>query len=105
MLVGDNLEMNKIILSEIFGKEYEIIYTNSSEEFLHLLIHCKDEADVILVNQYIAKSLSSEKIELLEKLNVFKNTPVILILDQGHSNKKNTLALPFSDVVHSPVNP
>ena len=43
--------------------------------------------------------------ELLEKLNVFKNTPVILILDQGHSNKKNTLALPFSDVVHSPVNP
>ena len=105
MLVGDNLEMNKIILSEIFGKEYEIIYTSNIEEFLHLLIHYRDEADVILVNQYIAKSLSSEKIELLEKLNVFKNTPVILILDQGHSNKKNTLALPFSDVVHSPVNP
>jgi len=105
MLVGDNLEMNKIIISEIFGKEYEIIYTSSSEEFLHLLMHYKDDADVILVNQYIAKSLSSEKIELLEKLNVFKNTPVILILDQGHSNRKNTLALPFSDVVHSPVNP
>ena len=105
MLVGDNLEMNKIILSEIFGKEYEIIYTSNIEEFLHLLIHYRDEADVILVNQYIAKSLSSEKIELLEKLNVFKNTPVILILDQGHSNKKNTLTLPFSDVVHSPVNP
>lgn len=105
MLVGDNLEMNKIILSEIFGKEYEIIYTSNIEEFLHLLIHYRDEADVILVNQYIAKSLSSEKIELLEKFNVFKNTPVILILDQGHSNKKNTLALPFSDVVHSPVNP
>ena len=83
MLVGDNLEMNKIILSEIFGKEYEIIYTSNIEEFLHLLIHYRDEADVILVNQYIAKSLSSEKIELLEKLNVFKNTPVILILDQG----------------------
>ena len=88
MLVGDNLEMNKIILSEIFGKEYEIIYTSNIEEFLHLLIHYRDEADVILVNQYIAKSLSSEKIELLEKFNVFKNTPVILILDQGHSNKK-----------------
>ena len=60
MLVGDNLEMNKIIISEIFGKEYEIIYTSSSEEFLHLLMHYKDDADVILVNQYIAKSLSSD---------------------------------------------
>ena len=105
MLIADNSEMNKIILSEIFGKEYEIIHTNRSEEFIHLLIHYKDDADVILVNEDIALMISPEKTELLEKLNIFKNTPVILILDHGHSNKKTSLVLPFSDVVHSPMNP
>ena len=105
MLVSDHSEINKIILSEIFGKEYEIIHTNSSEEFIHLLIHYKDDADIILVNEDVAKTVPSEKIELLEKLNVFRNTPVILILDHGRSNRKNSLIMPFSDVVHSPFNP
>ena len=105
MLIADNSEMNKIILSEIFGSEYEFINTDSSEEFLRLLMHYKDDIDVILANENIAQKISLEKTELLEKLNVLKNTPIILILNHGHSNMKNKLFLPFSDVVHSPVNP
>ena len=105
MILADNTEMNKIILSEIFGKEYDIIQTNNHDELLHLLMHYKDDIDVILINENIAVKIPTEKIELCEKLKIFKNTPVILILNYGHYNMKNRLFMPFSDVVHSPVNP
>lgn len=36
MILADNSEINKIILSEIFGKQYEIIQTNNNDEFLLL---------------------------------------------------------------------
>ena len=97
--------MNKIILSELFEDKYEILQTDNTDDFLHLLIHYKDEISVILINETVAEKISAEKIELCEKLKIFKNTPVILILNYGHSNTKNKLFMPFSDVVHSPVNP
>lgn len=105
IILADNLEMNKIILSELFEDKYEILQTDNTDDFLHLLIHYKDEISVILINETVAEKISAEKIELCEKLKIFKNTPVILILNYGHSNTKNKLFMPFSDVVHSPVNP
>ena len=105
MLVADNSEINRSILSEIFGREYEFIGTQSSEEFIKLLMHYKEDISVILVNESIAQKISAEKAEMLEKLNVFRNTPVILILNREHSNMKNRIFIPYSDVIHSPVNP
>ena len=105
MLVADNSEINRAILSEIFGREYEFLGTGSSEEFIRLLMHYKNDISVILVNESIARKISVERAEMLEKLNVFRNTPVILILNREHSNMKNKIYIPYSDVIHSPVNP
>ncbi len=105
MLVADPAEMNKAILHEIFGKEYELIQTDSSEEFFRLLMHYKSAISVILVNESIAEKMSIERTEMLDKLKVFENTPVILILNREHGYLKNRVCLPYSDVIHSPVNP
>ncbi len=105
MLVADNGEMNRAILQELFGKEYELIQTESSEDFLRLLMHYKSEISVILANEGIARKISADRAEMLEKLKLFDNTPVILILQNEHSNLKNKVWIPYRDVVHSPVNP
>lgn len=105
MLVADNAEMNRAILCELFGKEYELIQTDSSEELFRLLMHYKSDISVMLVSESIAQKISAEKTETLKKLKVFANIPVILIRNRENFNRKYDMFFLYNDVVYSPFNP
>lgn len=106
MLVADNIEMNKSILNEIFGSAYEIIQTNSSEVAFRFLTSYKSEIAIVLMNENIAQNLSAEHVETLSGLKIFENVPIILIMNSDNTKRRAlNVALPYSDVVNSPVNP
>ena len=107
MLVADSVEMNKSILHEIFASQYEIIETNSGELVFRFLMQYKENISIVLINELIAKSMSTETIRTLQSLKIFKNIPIILIInnDSLHRYKTQNIELPYSDVIGSPVNP
>ncbi len=106
MLVADNTEMNKSILYEIFGSQYEFIHTDSSEVFFRLMVQYRNELSIALINESVACNLAEESADTLTSLNVFENIPLILILnDEGQTIRSRNIHIPYSDVIHSPVNP
>ena len=106
MLVADSMEMNKSILNEIFASRYEIIQTNSGDVAFRFLTRYKDEIAVVLINETIAQNITPEHVQTLSGLKIFENVPVVLILNSETAKIRNTnIALPYSDVIASPVNP
>lgn len=106
MLVADSMEMNKSILNEIFASRYEIIQTNSGDVAFRFLTRYKDEIAVVLINETIAQNITPEHVQTLSGLIIFENVPVVLILNSETAKIRNTnIALPYSDVIASPVNP
>ena len=106
MLVADNIEMNKSIIHEIFSSHYEILQTSGSELAFKFLTQYKNSISIILINENIARSFSSDIVKTLTNLRIFENVPVILILDSDSSRMNAVnIDMPFSDVVESPVDP
>ena len=85
MLVADNIEMNKSIIHEIFSSHYEILQTSGSELAFKFLTQYKNSISIILINENIARSFSSDIVKTLTNLRIFENVPVILILDSDSS--------------------
>ena len=107
MLVADNIEMNRSIIREIFASQYEIIEIESSETVFKLLMQHKNNISIVLINESIARIFSKDMVQTLTNLEVFKNIPVIVILNQELSQRSKIFGMPFPycDVIPSPVNP
>lgn len=106
ILVADNVEMNKSILRELFGSQYDMIETDSSEIAFRLLIQYKHDISIILINETIAQNFTQSMIKTLKDLNIFENIPLIIILNKDYLKTKGlNINFPCSDVISSPVNP
>ncbi len=107
MLVADNSEMNKSIIHEIFSSQYEIKETASSENVFKILMQNKNDISIVLINETVANNFSKDAVRTLSNMEVFRNVPVILILEGELSQRSKAMNIdfPYCDVITSPVNP
>lgn len=106
ILIADNVEMNRSILHELFESQYEFIETESSKLAFSLLVQCRNDIAIFIINESIAQNFSKSTIKTLQDLHIFENIPVILVINKDYFNSRafNT-DFPCSEVIHSPVNP
>ena len=50
ILIADDVEMNRVILREIFNEEYEIIEVNSGEEALEVIQAKAHDIELVLLD-------------------------------------------------------
>ena len=106
MLIADNTNVNALILHEIFGAQYELLQTESSDGAFRLLMQYRDDMAVVIINEEIARRISPETSRTLRDFKVFDNIPIIIILNKdSDSLRPQMIHLPYSDVINSPVNP
>ncbi len=106
ILVADNTEMNKSIVTELFGSQYEILETDSGEFAFRLILQYKNDISIILINEHIAQNFPISSINTLKTLNVFENIPIIMIVNKDYFKLKGiSTDFPCSDAIYSPINP
>ena len=79
ILIVDDSEMNRMILSEILQDEFEIVEAKNGEECLDLI--CKKDSDISLVLLDIVMPIMDgfEVLEYMNEQNILEKIPVIMI--------------------------
>lgn len=106
ILVAESSEMDRSLLYEVFASQYELLHTDSSEEFVQMLVQYREELAAVLVEQALAERIPRESARTLVTLRIFENVPILLIVEkESDVVQRSKLPIPFSDVIGSPVNP
>ncbi|MDR2822526.1 MAG: response regulator [Acholeplasmatales bacterium] len=106
MLIVDDIELNRIILSELFLEEYEIIEAENGKDALEFIKLYQNDLSVVLLDLIMPVMNGFEVLTEMNQRKLIKNIPVIIIT--GENDDENTLrgyALGVSDLVYKPFNP
>lgn len=79
ILITDDSESNRDILSEFLGNDYEIIEAADGEEAVSILQQQCEEIDLVLLDFVMPKMNGFDVLELMNKRHWTDNIPVIMI--------------------------
>ena len=79
ILIIDDSEMNRALLAEILGRDYEILEAENGQEGMTLLRQYKTGISLILLDIVMPMMNGFEVLTAMTKENLIENTPVIII--------------------------
>lgn len=85
ILIADDSEMNRELLSEILGEKYDYIYAEDGEAALSLLFDGID-IDILLLDMNMPKLGGIDVMKVLRDKNRLNETPVIIISAESDIN-------------------
>ncbi|MGL4106630.1 response regulator [Clostridium sp. LP20] len=106
ILIVDDIETNRIILSELLMDSYRIIEAKSGEEALGLIDEHRENLALILLDIIMPRMDGFQIIRRLKEENVLKHIPVVFITacDSDEYEEKGH-ELGASDIIKKPFNP
>lgn len=102
VLIADDSEMNREMLTDILGDEYRYIYAENGEEVLKLLSHGV-QADILLLDMNMPKMSGMDVLKAMRDHKWIEQIPVVIISaedDMGFI--KNTYHLGATDYIVRP---
>lgn len=104
ILVADDVELNRVILGELFKNKYDILEAENGQQVLELLDKHPENVEIILLDIIMPKV---NGIKILEKLHADGNKiPVIMITaEYTESASLQCYELGASDIIQKPFNP
>lgn len=78
ILIADDSELNREMLSEMLGDEYTYIYAVDGEDLLRLLSE-NVEADILLLDMHMPRMSGMEVLKVMKAQNWLVNLPVVII--------------------------
>ena len=103
LLVVDDSEMNREILKEILGKEYQILEACDGEEALKMLEQYGTEISLILLDIIMPKMDGFEVLAYMNRDKWIEDIPVIMISSEGsESYIRRAYELGASDYISRP---
>lgn len=103
LLVVDDSEMNREILKEILGKEYQILEACDGEEALKMLEQYGTEISLVLLDIIMPKMDGFEVLAYMNRDKWIENIPVIMISSEGsESYIRRAYELGASDYISRP---
>lgn len=102
ILIADDDEVSRLILTNIFEKEYQVIQSNTVDNTLSIL---KDNSDFVLILLDLVMPISSgyRVLDYLEETNIIESTPVIVITGETIENSEDkAYKYKIADVMHKP---
>lgn len=106
LLIVDDIELNRIVIGNIFKKEYTIFEADSGESALQILDDHWNEICAVLLDVIMPGISGIELLKVIKSNDNFKNIPVFLITsDSRESISKDAYDLGVMDVICKPVIP
>lgn len=106
VLIIDDEEINRVILSNIFGSEYGIMEAEDGVEGLELVEQLADSLCAILLDVVMPRANGIEVLRKLHKWGMTEKIPVFLITaDPEASTMREAYRLGVMDVISKPVVP
>ena len=103
ILVADDMEVNRYILTELFSQKYRIIEATDGIEALNAVKRESDRLAVILLDIVMPKMNGIEAFKELNKLGYTKDIPVIFVTGQSSSEVERTgYSLGVADIIQKP---
>jgi putative two-component system response regulator len=86
ILIADDIEMDRLILAQLFSADFNIIQAKNGEEVLTELKQSSSKIAVILLDVIMPKMGGLEVLKRLKQINNTKNIPVIFITGDSDDN-------------------
>ena len=104
MLVVDDVDINREILSLYFRDKYEILEAANGQEALDIIM--RQRVDIILLDIVMPVMGGMELLEILHQSDTLNNIPVIVTTSQESVNKEvRAMEMGAADFVTKPYNP
>lgn len=106
ILIVDDVELNRAILSELFMKEYEILEAEDGEEALRLIRARREDIVVVLLDIIMPVMDGFGVLEAMRADHLLERIPVIMITaENSETAALHGYELGVSDIVNKPFSP
>lgn len=103
ILVADDAEINREILSEMLSADYEIEMAEDGVKALNILEKCIDEISAFLLDLHMPKVNGFTVLDEMKKRDWMKKLPVLVIsAEDSMSAEKHCLEMGVADFIHRP---
>lgn len=104
MLIVDDVEINRVILSQFFEEEYTIYEASNGKEALEILE--KTPADIMLLDMVMPVMDGFELLEIMQHDEQFRNIPVIVTTSRTDGDTEvKAMKMGVVDFITKPYNP
>ena len=106
LLIVDDVEMNRAILSSIFEDEYKIIEAENGQEALKMLEQYDGQIAAVLLDVVMPVMNGFEMLQSMKENNIGQDIPVFLITaDASEKNMYEGYSLGVKDIIEKPFIP
>lgn len=106
LLIVDDLEMNRVILSNIFKKKYKIVEAASGFEALNYIRENSNKIIAILLDLVMPEINGIEVLETMKNENIGEDVPVFIITaDNSEEIMYKAYELGVKDIIEKPFVP
>lgn len=103
ILVVDDLESNRIILAEIFRKDYEILEASSTREALQALKGNAAGIAAVLLDWHLSGEDGGKVLAGMKKNGWMAHIPVLVVTaEQSIETEKKCIGLGAADMIRKP---
>lgn len=103
MLIVDDVEINRVLLKDIFMGEYDFLEADNGETALEILKANKNKVDIILLDLIMPVMDGNEFLRLKKVVPEISSIPVVIITAETKEEQQiNTLALGANDYIMKP---
>lgn len=105
MLVVDDVEINRIILAELFTDQYDVLEAEDGQIALNLIDQHGTDISIVLLDLIMPVMDGFEVLREMNRTEIINNVPVIMITGEHDEEKTLTgYGLGVSEVVNKPFN-
>ena len=106
MLVVDDVELNRAILSELFSNTYEMIEAENGQEALEVLKEQAQDISIVLLDIVMPVMDGLTALQEINRLGYLKFMPVVMVTAEStESISLKMYEMGASDVISKPFNP
>ncbi|MDL2327442.1 response regulator [Ruminococcaceae bacterium OttesenSCG-928-A11] len=106
LLVVDDIQLNRLILTELFSEDYEVIEAENGEAAMALISLFGTEIAIVLLDIVMPVMDGFEVLQRMNASGLMSTLPVILITGENDDEKAlKGYALGASDMISKPFNP
>lgn len=106
ILIVDDMELNRDILSIIFSPSHELLVALNGQQALDLLREEKENVEAILLDYIMPEMNGLDFLEQAKKEDLVNNTPVFLITSEDNNEVvQRAYSLGVMDYIFRPISP
>lgn len=106
ILIVDDVEMNRELLQELLGKEYETVCASGGQEAIDILEEERDNISLVLLDVMMPEVNGYDVLQSVTFNGVIKHTPVMLITaEENVEAEERGLSLGATDFIRKPLVP